>query len=85
MTNEVKMKVRHVIIFMSHFISELDSLDGNKLFQKQGCRISRVARGAGVMEIEVKDLLNQYAKFAQMVKKMGGMKGLFKGELFNTD
>lgn len=60
--------------------SELDSLDGNKLFQKQGNRISRVARGAGVMEIEVKDLLNQYAKFAQMVKKMGGMKGLFKGK-----
>lgn len=58
---------------------ELDSLDGNKLFQKQVERISRVARGAGVMEIEVKDLLTQYAKFAQMVKKMGGMKGLFKG------
>ena len=60
--------------------SELDSLDGNKLFQKEPGRISRIARGAGVMEVEVKDLLNQYAKFAQMVKKMGGMKGLFKGE-----
>lgn len=58
---------------------ELDSLDGNKLFSKQLTRISRVARGAGVMEFEVKDLLNQYAKFSQMVKKMGGMKGLFKG------
>lgn len=32
------------------------------------------------MEFEVKELLSQYAKFAQMVKKMGGMKGLFKGE-----
>jgi len=58
---------------------ELDCLDGNKLFSKQPSRISRVARGAGVMEFEVKDLLNQYAKFSQMVKKMGGMKGLFKG------
>ncbi|MCL4127032.1 UNVERIFIED_CONTAM: hypothetical protein GTU68_061856 [Idotea baltica] len=58
---------------------ELDSLDGNKLFSKQPSRISRVARGAGVLEIEVKELLNQYAKFAQMVKKMGGMKGFFKG------
>ncbi|KAF2364477.1 Signal recognition particle SRP54 subunit [Trinorchestia longiramus] len=58
---------------------ELDSLDGQKLFSKQPSRISRVAQGAGVMEIEVKELLNQYAKFAQMVKKMGGMKGLFKG------
>lgn len=54
---------------------ELDSLDGNKLFQKEPGRICRTARGAGVMEVEVKDLLNQYAKFAQMVKKMGGMKG----------
>jgi len=59
---------------------ELDCLDGNKLFSKQPSRISRVARGAGVMEFEVKDLLNQYAKFSQMVKKMGGMKGLFKGK-----
>ncbi|RXG56481.1 Signal recognition particle 54 kDa protein [Armadillidium vulgare] len=58
---------------------ELDSLDGNKLFSKQPSRISRVARGAGVLEIEVKELLNQYAKFSQMVKKMGGMKGFFKG------
>jgi len=58
---------------------ELDCLDGNKLFSKHPTRISRVARGAGVMEFEVKDLLNQYAKFSQMVKKMGGMKGLFKG------
>lgn len=59
---------------------ELDDLDGQKLFSKQPSRISRVAQGAGVMEIEVKELLSQYAKFAQMVKKMGGMKGLFKGE-----
>ena len=36
------------------------------------------------MEIEVKDLLNQYAKFAQMVKKMGGMKGLFKGKFLSN-
>ncbi|XP_076068017.1 signal recognition particle 54k [Oratosquilla oratoria] len=58
---------------------ELDSLDGNKLFTKEPGRMIRVARGAGVMEVEVKELLNQYAKFSQMVKKMGGMKGLFKG------
>ena len=29
---------------------------------------------------EVNDLLTQYTKFAAMVKKMGGMKGLFKGK-----
>ena len=64
----------------SLLFSELDSLDGNKLFSKQITRVSRVARGSGVMEVEVKELLSQYAKFAQMVKKMGGMKGLFKGK-----
>lgn len=58
---------------------ELDSIDGQKLFAKQPTRISRVARGSGVQELEVKELLAQYGKFAQMVKKMGGMKGLFKG------
>jgi len=30
------------------------------------------------MEREVHELLKQYAKFAQVVKKMGGIKGLFK-------
>ena len=38
----------------------------------------RVAYGAGVTEREVQELLKQYAKFAQVVKKMGGIKGLFK-------
>lgn len=28
---------------------------------------------------EVQELLSQYTKFAAMVKKMGGIKGLFKG------
>merc|ERR1719186_564718 len=37
------------------------------------------ANGAGVTEREVQELLKQYAKFAQVVKKMGGIKGLFKG------
>lgn len=40
----------------------------------------RVARGAGVTEREVKDLVTQYTKFAAVVKKMGGIKGLFKGK-----
>ena len=38
-----------------------------------------MARGAGVSVREVNELLTQYKKFAQMVKKMGGIKGLFKG------
>lgn len=80
----VKKTIEALWWYIHGFYTELDSLDGNKLFQKQGSRISRVARGAGVMEIEVKDLLNQYAKFAQMVKKMGGMKGLFKGKFLTS-
>ncbi|KAK6637096.1 Signal recognition particle [Polyplax serrata] len=58
---------------------ELDNRDGAKLFTKQSGRIIRVAQGAGVTEKEVKDLISQYTKFAAVVKKMGGIKGLFKG------
>uniref|UniRef100_A0A8C2ZR95 Signal recognition particle 54 kDa protein n=1 Tax=Cyclopterus lumpus TaxID=8103 RepID=A0A8C2ZR95_CYCLU len=58
---------------------ELDSKDGAKLFSKQPNRIQRVAQGSGVATRDVQELLTQYTKFAQMVKKMGGIKGLFKG------
>ncbi|KOB66101.1 tRNA-nucleotidyltransferase 1, mitochondrial [Operophtera brumata] len=58
---------------------ELDHRDGAKLFSKQPTRITRVANGAGVTERDVKDLITQYTKFAAVVKKMGGIKGLFKG------
>ena len=58
---------------------ELDSPNGSKLFTKHPTRVSRVARGSGVSSREVQELLSQYQKFAQMVKKMGGIKGLFKG------
>jgi len=57
---------------------ELDSRDGAKLFSKQPGRIARVAQGSGVMEKDVKELISQYTKFAGVVKKMGGIKGLFK-------
>ncbi|KAK9882134.1 hypothetical protein WA026_018975 [Henosepilachna vigintioctopunctata] len=58
---------------------ELDNRDGAKLFSKQPGRTVRVAQGAGVTEREVKELISQYTKFAAVVKKMGGIKGLFKG------
>nr|CAI5827119.1 unnamed protein product [Callosobruchus analis] len=57
---------------------ELDSRDGAKLFSKQTGRIVRVAQGSGVTEREVKELITQYTKFAAVVKKMGGIKGLFR-------
>ena len=49
------------------------------LFSKEPNRVKRVAYGAGVEEREVQELLKQYTKFSQVVKKMGGIKGLFKG------
>lgn len=58
---------------------ELDNRDGAKLFSKQNGRVVRVAQGSGVTEREVKELIAQYTKFAAVVKKMGGVKGLFKG------
>lgn len=58
--------------------NELDNRDGAKLFTKQPTRTVRVSRGSGVTEREVKDLISQYTKFAAVVKKMGGIKGLFK-------
>merc|ERR1719284_1657970 len=59
---------------------ELDSSEGHKLFKnnEEGqARIMRVSRGAGASPRDVLELIDQYQKFAQMVKKMGGM-GLFK-------
>ena len=41
--------------------------------------MARVARGSGTSIREVEELIKQYGKFAELVKKMGGMKGLFKG------
>jgi signal recognition particle subunit SRP54 len=58
--------------------NELDHREGAKLFSKDNSRIIRVARGSGVTEREVKELISQYTKFAAVVKKMGGIKGLFK-------
>lgn len=58
--------------------SELDSKEGAKIFSKQPTRVLRVAQGSGVRVREVQELLVQYNKFAGVVKKMGGVKGLFK-------
>lgn len=58
--------------------TELDSEDGSRLFNRQPGRIQRVARGSGVSQGEVKQLLTQHTKFAQVVKRMGGINGLFQ-------
>lgn len=59
---------------------ELDDPDATKTFQRQPTRLSRVACGAGVTEGEVMALIDQYKKFSQVVKQMGGVKELFKDE-----
>ena len=66
---------------------ELDSSEGHKLFKnnEEGqARIMRVSRGAGASPRDVLELIDQYQKFAQMVKKMGGM-GLFKNGDLSKD
>jgi len=57
---------------------ELDHKDGAKFLTKSTGRVSRVARGSGTLPREVNELLSHHGKFAQMVKKLGGKKGLFK-------
>merc|ERR1719458_2050551 len=59
---------------------ELDDMDAFKTFTKQPTRVSRIACGAGVMEMEVHALLDQFKKFSGVVKQMGGVKELFKDE-----
>lgn len=44
-------------------------------------RIKRIAKGAGVSEKDVRDLLKQYKQSKKLIKKMGGMKGMKRGHL----
>lgn len=69
--------VTRFVIDVAKF-AELDHPKANDLFSKEPGRVQRVARGSGTATSEVKELLTQYKKFADMVKKMGSMKGLFK-------
>lgn len=59
---------------------ELDHPKASELFTKEPGRVVRVARGSGTTQADVRDLLSQYKKFADMVKKMGSIKGLFSGK-----
>ena len=54
-------------------------LDGDgKIFHTQPSRIVRIAIGSGHSVRAVEEMLSQFKKFAQLVKKMGGKNGLFK-------
>ncbi len=43
-------------------------------------RIKRIVKGSGKNENEIKELLNQYNQTKKMVRSLGGMKGLQRGE-----
>lgn len=64
------------VIMDSMTDQELDS--DAKIFETEPTRVKRVARGAGVPFWEVLGLIAQYKQFANVVKKMGGPKGLMK-------
>ncbi|KAJ3105907.1 Signal recognition particle [Phlyctochytrium bullatum] len=55
---------------------ELDS-DG-KIFEKEPTRVIRVAKGSGNPVREVEEMLLQCRKFGDVIKTMGGSKGLLK-------
>ena len=44
-------------------------------------RIRRIARGSGTKEEEVRELLDQYFKMRKVMKSIGGIKGLKRGQL----
>lgn len=68
-----------MIIMDSMAESELDHIKGDQLFTKEPNRIKRVANGSGTSVDEVKTVITQYRKFAELVKKVGSIKGLFNG------
>ncbi len=45
-----------------------------------GNRIVRIAKGSGRNELEIRELLNQYNQTRKMIRSLGGMKGLQRGE-----
>ena len=46
----------------------------------KGSRVTRIAKGSGTSEKEVRELLRQYEQMKRLMKKMGGMKALKRGD-----
>ncbi|KAI3389992.1 hypothetical protein SNEBB_011270 [Seison nebaliae] len=75
---ESMARLKRMICMMDSMNNEeLDNPDGHRLFKQHPNRAHRVAQGSGCRIEDVHELLIQFEKFAQIVKKMGGMKGLF--------
>ncbi len=71
---EAKLKVYKVII-QSMTKKERETPD-----IISGTRIKRIATGSGKTENEVRELLTQYNQTKKMVRSLGGMKGLQRGD-----
>lgn len=73
---EGQKRMKRMMCIMDSMTDE--ELDGdNKPFEDIN-RVIRVARGSGTTVLEVQEILNQYTKFAEMVKTMGGKNGLMQ-------
>lgn len=70
---------------LKSFMTIMDSMNNDELdsegkcFNLQPNRAVRIARGSGCHPSQVTELLDQYKKFASIIKKMGGSKGLLSG------
>lgn len=74
---EMTSRLRRCMTIMDSMTQH--ELDGDgKIFASQPGRKLRVARGSGSLPEDVEVLLAQHKKFAQLIKKLGGNKGLFK-------
>mmetsp|Transcript_1153 Transcript_1153/g.3571 ORF Transcript_1153/g.3571 Transcript_1153/m.3571 type:complete len:478 (-) Transcript_1153:176-1609(-) len=70
---------KFMVIMDSMTHKELD----NPKIQFTEDRLMRVARGAGVHPVAVEELLNEHKRFAKVVEKLGGIKGLESGNMQN--
>ena len=69
---------RTLVVMDSMTDPELDSNGQIFVKPKEQGRLIRVARGSGVHPAEVMQVVQQSKKMADLVKTMGGMKGLWK-------
>jgi signal recognition particle subunit SRP54 len=74
---EKKMKSFKIII------QSMTMQERNNPYLINASRIKRIAKGSGRPESEVRELLDQYNKTKKLMKSLGGMAGLQRGQLKN--
>ncbi|PAV70684.1 hypothetical protein WR25_06750 isoform B [Diploscapter pachys] len=71
---ESVMKLKRMMTIMDSMSDkELDHPKASDLFTKEPTRLARVAKGSGTSQADVRELITQYKKFSDMIKKMGPM------------